>query len=90
MKDRLSQETQFVTKHIDFAPEVMLGVAGQPYEWLYRDQKTLDPRSGRSLEGVLKEGKELVSVLRYEIYRWSYDQQMQQGIDGSLYFINGQ
>lgn len=90
VKDRLSQETQFITKHIDFAPEVMLGVAGQPYERLYRDKKTPDPRKDRSLKGVLKEGKELVSALRYEVYRWSYDQQMQQGVDGSLYFINGQ
>jgi len=28
--------------------------------------------------------------VRYEVYRWSYDEQLQQGIDGNLYYINGQ
>lgn len=90
MKDRLSDETQFITKHIDFKPEVMIGLAGQPYEWLYRDQKAKDPRSDWSLKGVIQEGKSLVSSLRYEVYRWSYDQQLQQGVDGNAYYVNGQ
>ena len=90
VKDRLSDETQFITKHIDFKPEVMVWVSGQPYEWLYRDKKTTDPRSNRKIDGVLQEGKWLVTNLRYEVYRWSYDQQLQQWIDGNAYYVNGQ
>jgi hypothetical protein len=37
LKDRVSDETQFITKYIDFKPEVKVGLSGQPSEYLYAD-----------------------------------------------------
>jgi hypothetical protein len=90
VKDRLSDETQFVSKYIDFVPEVMLWLAWQPYERLYKDRADVDPRTDRTIEGKIDVGRTLVDKLSYEVYRWSYDQEFQQGVDGNLYYIQGQ
>lgn len=90
VKDRLSDETQYITKHIDFQPEVMLWLSGQPYERLYRDTQKTDPRIAWKIEGKIDKGASLVKQTRYEVYRWSYDQEFQKGVDGNLYIVNGQ
>lgn len=90
IKDHLSDETQFFTRYVDFKPEVMLWLDGQPYEWQYRDWISRDPRTTRKIHAKLKEGKSLVDSLSYEVYRMNYEQTLQQGVDGNLYYINGQ
>lgn len=89
LKDRVSDETQFITKYIDFKPAVKLGLSGQPSEYLYADWVS-DPRKDYRIEGTVTAWKEQIATLRYEVYFWSYDQTMQQGVDGNLYFLNGQ
>lgn len=90
VKDRLSDETQFITKHIDFKPEVMLGLSGQPYEWLYRDKIAKDPRAWWKIEGVVQQGKQDIQTMRYEVYYLTYDRDLQQWVDGNFYYVNGE
>jgi len=88
IKDLNSDETQFFTKYIDFIPEVKLGLSGQPSEWIYNNG-TKDDRKTYSIDGTIAAGNKLVSRLAYELYYRSYDQTSQKGIDGSLYYVNG-
>ena len=87
--DLVSDEVQTVTKYIDFQPEVMLGLSGQPYERLYSDGKK-NPLDEYLIEGTLTEGDELVDSLSYEVYFYSYDLTTEVGIDRNVYFLNAQ
>jgi len=63
---------------------------GQPYERRYRDGVAVDPRTTRKIQAKLDKGKSLVETVSYEVYWLSYDQELEQGVDGNLYYINGQ
>lgn len=88
VKDNTSDETQFITKYIDFLPEVKLGLSGQPYEWLYNDGSK-DDRKAYTIDAEIANWVNLISKLSYEVYFRSYDQELQQWVDGNYYFVNG-
>lgn len=88
IKDNNSDETQFFTRYIDFNPDVKIWLSGQPYEWLY-NENWKDTRKDFSLTGEIKGGKENIKNIWYEVFYRSYDQTVQQWIDGSLYYLNG-
>lgn len=90
VKDLLSNETQFATKYIEFDPVATIWLAWQPYERRYRNGKDKDPREWTLIEWTLTKGKEKVKKLRYEVYRWSYDNQvLKPWVDGNYYYANG-
>jgi hypothetical protein len=88
VKDNNSDETQFFTRYIDFNPGVKLGLSGQPYEWLYNENGK-DSRKDFTIDGEIKEGKDKIKNLAYEVLYRSYDQDTQQGVDGNIYYLNG-
>jgi uncharacterized protein YfaS (alpha-2-macroglobulin family) len=88
IKDNNSDETQFFTRYIDFNPWVKLGLSGQPYEWLYNENGK-DTRKEFSIDTEIKEGKDSIKNLAYQVLYWSYDQTLQQGVDGNSYYLNG-
>ena len=87
IKDNTSDETQFFTKYIDFSPEVKLGLSGQPSERLYEDGAK-DTAKKFTIDWEISAGKDKIAGLQYEVYYRSYDQEMQKGIDGSMYYLN--
>ena len=48
----MTDETQFITKYLDFSPEVELGLEGQPYEYLY--EQASDKIHDHALHGTIK------------------------------------
>jgi uncharacterized protein YfaS (alpha-2-macroglobulin family) len=88
IRDKKSDEVSFVTKYIDFAPLVKIGLNGQPYERLY-DDGARNTKNTFTIDGDIAEGKKDIDALAYEVFYRSYNQELQQGIDGSPYYING-
>ncbi len=88
IRDLASDEVQFFTKYIDFAPAVKLGLNGQPYDRLYNDWSK-DPTKNK-IEWEIQWDKNSIASLEYEVYYWSYDTSTEKWIDGNLYYLNGQ
>jgi uncharacterized protein YfaS (alpha-2-macroglobulin family) len=88
IRNSKSDEVQFFTKYIDFKPDVKLWLSWQPYDWYY-DDGSKDPKKN-SIDGEIVGSKDNVEKLQYEVFYRSYDQQQtQQWVDGSLYYLNG-
>lgn len=88
IRDTMTDETQFITKYIDYTPEVELWLEGQPYMYLYEEGDKWIP--DHALHGVMRKWSDKVKELRYGIYYRSYDQEFQQWVDGNLYYVASQ
>ncbi len=88
IRDKTSDEVQFFTKYIDFAPAVKLGLSGQPFDRLYNDGWK-DTRKWYEINGEVAEWKWSIKNITYEVYYYSYEQTTEQGVDGSVYYLNG-